>query len=51
MSWYKTDAPITSRESEGYNDFPDTFATNDFGYKFSLFPFLPKFNLTPVRKE
>lgn len=33
-------ALITSKASEGYNDFIHTLNSNDFGYKFHLFPFL-----------
>lgn len=35
-------ALITSRESEGYHDFLHTLHTNDFGYKFHVFPLLSK---------
>lgn len=35
-------ALITSKESEGYNDFRHTLIANDFGYRFHLFPFLSK---------
>lgn len=35
-------ALITSKASEGYNDFLHTLNSNDFGYKFHLFPFLSK---------
>lgn len=33
---------ITSKESEGFNDFLHTLKANDFGYKFHIFPLLSK---------
>lgn len=33
---------ITSKESEGYNDFLHSLKSNDFGYKFHVFPLLSK---------
>ena len=35
-------ALLTSRESEGYHDFLHTLTSNDFGYKFHIFPLLSK---------
>jgi exodeoxyribonuclease VII large subunit len=44
-------ALITSKESEGYNDFVHTLTSNDFGYKFHLFPFLSKVQADTAAEE
>lgn len=44
-------ALITSRESEGYNDFLHTLKSNDFGYKFHVFPFLSKVQSDTAAEE
>ena len=44
-------ALITSKESEGYNDFLHTLTANDFGYKFHLFPFLSKVQSDTAAEE
>jgi exodeoxyribonuclease VII large subunit len=44
-------ALITSKESEGYNDFCHTLTANDFGYRFHLFPFLSKVQSDTAAEE
>jgi exodeoxyribonuclease VII large subunit len=44
-------ALITSRESEGYNDFVHTLMSNDYGYKYYLFTFLSKVQSDTAAEE
>jgi exodeoxyribonuclease VII large subunit len=44
-------ALITSKESEGYNDFVHSLTANDFGYKFHLFPLLSKVQADTAAEE